>query len=310
MDKISGKDTTVSVIIPTHDRAEFIGRAIDSVIKQSYPVLEIIVVDDASTDNTEEVINAIGDPRIRYIRHQKNYGGGIARNTGIEATTGEYVAFLDSDDIWLPNKIELQLSAIQNHPHAEKVVSYTQFKNIGVSQGDIQPSRGKYETETVADYLFLSGGEMLTSTLMLPRSLALTIGFRPGLKKHQDLDLCLRLEANGAIFTFIESPLMVWQNESGIKRISKLQDYKISLEWIREYQGLISDKAIQGFIIKEVVPQIIKSDGEKIYAAKLIIEAALYGVISARKIVKLTAWLLLPAEIRKKLKNLAKAGLQ
>ncbi len=111
----------VSVIIPTYNRADLIGHTLDSAINQSYRNLEIIVIDDGSVDNTEEVVKAIGDSRIRYIRHQTNCGGSTARNTGIEAARGEYIAFLDSDDIWVPNKIQLQLASIQMHPHSERV---------------------------------------------------------------------------------------------------------------------------------------------------------------------------------------------
>jgi len=110
------KNPTVSVIIPTYNRAHLIERAIQSVLNQTYQDFEIIIVDDGSTDNTEEVIKEFQekDKRVRYIKHNTNKGGNTARNTGLKSIKGEYVAFLDSDDEWLPKKIEKQLEVFKN----------------------------------------------------------------------------------------------------------------------------------------------------------------------------------------------------
>ena len=107
-------EPTVSVIIPTYNRAHLITRAIRSVLDQTYGDFELIVVDDGSTDNTEGIVNGFNDPRIRYIRHDKNRGVAAARNTGIKAARGSYIAFQDSDDEWLPAKMEKQLQAFKN----------------------------------------------------------------------------------------------------------------------------------------------------------------------------------------------------
>jgi len=103
------KKPQVSVIIPTYNYGRFIERAIQSVINQTYKDFEVIVVDDGSTDNTENIIKNIPDKRIKYLRHTKNLGGNAARNTGLRASSGNYIAFLDSDDEWLPEKLEKQL---------------------------------------------------------------------------------------------------------------------------------------------------------------------------------------------------------
>lgn len=107
---------TVTVIIPTYNRAHYIGEAIDSILAQDIDdcELEIIVVDDGSKDNTEEVVRNYGD-RVRYIR-QKNQGAGVARNRGIDEARGEWIAFLDSDDRWLPYKLSLQFKVLEHFP--------------------------------------------------------------------------------------------------------------------------------------------------------------------------------------------------
>ena len=123
------KTPKVSVIIPTYNRAHLVGRAIRSVLNQTYQDFEIIVVDDGSTDNTEEVVKSFNDPRIRYIRHEENKGAAAARNTGIKAAKGKFIAFQDSDDEWLPKKLEKQMEAFDNASPKVGVV-YTGFWSI------------------------------------------------------------------------------------------------------------------------------------------------------------------------------------
>jgi len=102
----------VSTIIPTYNRANLLRRAIESVLDQTYRDFELIVVDDGSTDSTEGVVKAFNDNRIRYIRHMMNRGLSSARNTGIKNANGEYVAFLDTDDEWLPEYLDIMISAM------------------------------------------------------------------------------------------------------------------------------------------------------------------------------------------------------
>ena len=117
----------VSVIIPTHNQSHLVGRAIRSVLEQSVADFELIVVDDCSTDNTREVIGACGDARVLYIETDSNRGPAGARNAGIEVARGEYIAFLDSDDEWLPQKLEVQLQVFET----------TSFPNLGAVYGSI-----------------------------------------------------------------------------------------------------------------------------------------------------------------------------
>src|SRR5262245_49648343 len=107
----------VSVVIPTHNRGECIGRAIASVVAQSYADLEVIVVDDGSADNTVRVVQAetLRDSRVRLLKHDRRRGAQAARNTGIYAARGEWIAFLDSDDEWLQESLASRLRLAQKH---------------------------------------------------------------------------------------------------------------------------------------------------------------------------------------------------
>lgn len=100
----------VSVVIPTYNRADLIERSVTSALSQTYEDVEVIVVDDASSDDTPTVLGAIADSRLRVVRHERNEGQCRARNRGVQEAKGRYVAFLDSDDEWLPAKIERQLA--------------------------------------------------------------------------------------------------------------------------------------------------------------------------------------------------------
>lgn len=302
-DKLS-KEPLVSVIIPTYNRAGIIRRTIESVMGQTYQNLDIIIVDDASQDNTEEVVKAIQDERIRYIRNVKNQGASITRNNGVEAARGEYVAFLDSDDVWLPNKIELQLPLFHNHLNREKVVGYTQVTNDEGVSVSVMPDRAKKEAESLADYLFVNGGFMQTGTLIMPTKLALETPFRSGIVPHEDPDLCLRLEAKGVDFVFLEQPLTVWNNDKRGNRATGMSDYLVSLNWIKEYEGIISPKAYRGVLVTEVVRRLIDSEQKRIYAEKLLLEALFYGAISPPQFLLSTRRVMIPKTIRKPLKDL------
>ena len=109
-----GQSGLVSVVIPTYNRATLIGPAIESVLRQTYPHIEIIVVDDGSTDRTREVVEAFGQP-VRYV-HQVNGGAASARNRGLREATGEFIALLDSDDQWFPWKLEAQVRVLDRYP--------------------------------------------------------------------------------------------------------------------------------------------------------------------------------------------------
>jgi glycosyltransferase involved in cell wall biosynthesis len=267
------EEKLISVIIPTYNRGDLILRAISSVIAQSYSNLEIIVVDDASQEDIAGIIQPINDSRIQYIRHPNNLGGSESRNTGIKHAVGEFIAFLDSDDVWLPNKLECQLDAVSQIAPQQNLVCYSKFQlcpSLFYAQS-IFPSQGKQTQQTIADYLWISRGEMLTSTLLISRELAVKTLFKPGLVKHQDLDFVIRLEQQGATFIFVSQVLTIWHNESRSDRISKINNYQLSLNWINTYRGHISDRAIKGFILKEVAPKMLLDDEQKPQAIKILI---------------------------------------
>lgn len=125
----------ISAIIPTYNRAHCIAKSLNSIFEQTYPVSEIIVVDDCSDDDTEEVITKIDNPLIHYYRLSENKGAGGARNYGVRMASGEYIAFLDSDDCWTPDKIEKQMNYFEQHPEVGLVYSrYVFHSRVGIDR--------------------------------------------------------------------------------------------------------------------------------------------------------------------------------
>ena len=184
----------VSVIIPTYNRASLVIRAIRSVLKQTFQDFEIMVVDDNSTDRTEEAVKGIDDNRIRYAKHRENKGPATARNTGLRMATGNYVAFLDSDDEWLAPKLEEQLKLFRNGKDALGVV-HTGVAIVHESTGKVMETwiprhRGHVFEKCLVSMCVSSGA----STAMVKReALDRVRGFDETLKSCEDWDLWIRI---------------------------------------------------------------------------------------------------------------------
>lgn len=174
----------VSVIIPTFNRAALLARAIGSVCRQTYSNLDIIVVDDASDDDTQEVVANISDSRIRYIRHESNRGGSGARNTGIQTALGEFIAFLDDDDEWEPEKTEAQLMALRQY---DAVLCTSNEHRRGIERYD---SRESIDLDDLRKGHFTAGG---TSVLMARASVLKETLFDETLPRCQDWDIFIRI---------------------------------------------------------------------------------------------------------------------
>jgi len=209
----------VSIVIPTYNRGSFIERAVYSALTQTYPDLEVIVVDDDSTDDTPERIAALQrvDHRVRYLRHETNRGAQAARNSGIQAAQGSYIAFLDSDNEWLPTKLERQMEVF-THAGEEIGAVYCGFRRVSETDGFVADLRPRHRghiyqvalTEWIAD----------TSTLVVRREELERAGpFRELIRSNQEWDLCIRL-AQHCAFDFVPERLVLYHLHS-LPTISK-----------------------------------------------------------------------------------------
>jgi glycosyltransferase involved in cell wall biosynthesis len=181
----------VSVVIPLYNQARFVADAIQSALSQTYRDLEIIVVDDGSTDNSREVAEGFGN-HIRYI-YQENQGLGGARNTGIRAARGEYIALLDADDCWMPAFLETMVALVEKHPNA--AVFYCQAQCMDVNGRVTPPFLGGPAVPPGKMYhTLLRANFIIPSTVLARRSAIETAGwFDSGFRSCEDWDLWLRI---------------------------------------------------------------------------------------------------------------------
>lgn len=191
----------VSVVIPTYNRKTTICRAIRSVLSQTYNNIEIIVVDDCSKDDTEEVVNQeFGeDKRVSFYKLDKNSGACVARNKGVKLSKGKYVAFLDSDDEFIPKKIELQVEKIQSTGAQLCATDYTIIYRDG-SEGVVKTYNGPKE-EVFFELLYCNF--ITTGTLIGLRECFIETPFDESQPRYQDWDIVLRLYQKYS-FTFLK----------------------------------------------------------------------------------------------------------
>lgn len=209
----------VSVIIPTHNRANLLLRAIKSVQEQTIKDLEIIVVSDGSTDDTADVMKKISneDNRINYISYFPGHNGNYARNRGIMAAKGDYIAFLDDDDEWLPMKLEMQLEVMNSQP--DVVLVYTGVKHIYVDEGVEYTSLPKKQGDLSKEIL-LGNWIGSTSTVLLRKEVLDKSGvFDEDLEARQDYDLWIRIAQYGNISAVID-PMINYYNYKSTKQVS------------------------------------------------------------------------------------------
>lgn len=212
----------VSVVIPTYNSARYVTQAVDSVLNQTYTDFEILVVDDGSTDETAEVMRRY-EPRVRYIR-QSNGGVALARNRGIEEASGQYIAFLDADDTWFADKLERQVTALENSSNHR--VCYTAFTVVDSDLNPLGTIRSKRVGSALEDLLLRGNVVGSICTLLCERSLLETSGgFDPRLSQCADWDMWVRLAAE-TDFLYIDEPTVTYrQHATNMSRNASLLEH-------------------------------------------------------------------------------------
>lgn len=210
---------SVSVVIPCFNRGHCIKACIESVLSQSFQDLEVIVVDDASTDDTRDRVASLDDPRIRYIAHESNRGGAAARNTGIKASQSEFLAFLDSDDRWAPDKLQKQLQLFRTKGE-DYGFSYTWL--IGQDPDGEELWRLNRTIDGLAEEDLLVENCMGTFSSVIARQTVLHAvgGLDEKMRSCQDWDLYVRLNAITKVCCVQEYLVYYQQNRSDKNRIS------------------------------------------------------------------------------------------
>lgn len=207
----------ISVIIPTFNRSDKIEKSVRSVLDQTYPHLEIIIIDDGSKDDTEEVVKSINDERIRYIKNKQNEGASMARNMGVEYASASLIAFQDSDDVWRKDKLQKQMEYWKRNPEYALVYhSYLLHRlNHEAVSVPYAGTEGNLEGEIFST--LLQNNTIGTPTILMTKDSFLDCkGFDTSLDCLEDWDFVLRYSQKYAIGYCNETLLDAYQLEGGI----------------------------------------------------------------------------------------------
>jgi glycosyltransferase involved in cell wall biosynthesis len=205
------KEPRVSVIIPTHNHGRFLGEALDSVLSQTFRDFEVLVVDDGSTDETRALVASYG-PRVRY-RFQPHGGVASARNVGLRETSAPYIAFLDADDTWAPEKLDLQVAYLDAHPHDGVVFTSYMTTDEAGNLLTMEPKRFPYVQSPFEAMLIWPYGCMHVA--MVRRTCLQRVGnFDETLIMAEDWDLWLRLAQHYGVAN-LNQPLARYRQSLG-----------------------------------------------------------------------------------------------
>jgi glycosyltransferase involved in cell wall biosynthesis len=246
----------VTAVIPTRNRPDLVCRAVQSVLSQTFVAIEAIVVVDGPDPATERALTHFSDARLRVVSLKENVGGCEARNIGVRLACGQWIAFLDDDDEWLPAKIAKQIVLAKQHNQKYILISSLYIDRM--TNGDlVRPRTFPKPGQAISDFLWsqpsLFGGIEgfpQTSTWLLSRELILDIPFTPGLRCLQDLDWLLRgLSVPNVKVELVREPLVVFHNEATRERVAKKIDWRFSYNWARSNRSLFTPKAYAYFLV-------------------------------------------------------------
>jgi glycosyltransferase involved in cell wall biosynthesis len=265
----------VSVVIPTCNRPDLATRAVRSALGQTYEDLEVLVVIDGPDPATEDALAAIPDTRLRVLPLPARGKAPNARNQGARVATGRWTAFLDDDDEWLPEKLDVQLklAATAKLPSpvvATRLISRTPRSDTVMPRRLPAPGEPLSEYFTVRKGLFYGDGFIQTSTIMAPTSLVRRVPFTVGLRRQQELDWALRATAQDDVeLLYADEPLVLWHQDEDRERISLENPWAEQLAWLRANRSLFTPRAYSAFTMSVLSSMAAPTRSRQVFAELL-----------------------------------------
>lgn len=301
----------VSAVIPTRNRPNLVCRAVRSALGQTHTNLEVVVVVDGHDPLTLQTLEALNEPRLRIIALDEGVGGSEARNIGVREAKGEWIAFLDDDDEWLPSKTEKQLAAALEIKGPSTFIA-CQFVDRDKFGDRIAPTTIKRQSESFSDYLFcrhgLTGGTgyVQTSTWLVSRPLADKIQFTYGLKRNQDIDWMIRaMSLPNAHFELLMEPLSVFNSLQDKGRVSKTSDWEFQYCWAMSNRQYLSREALAYFLSTICVEDAVRQ-GKRLLAIPTLLKSIINcGGVSMKCFCFFLYYLLVSERTRHKLRIMA-----
>lgn len=238
----------VSVIIPLYNRENTIQRAVDSVLNQTYSNIEVLVVDDGSTDNSVEMLKKYhNDNRVKIFCQESNQGANAARNRGIREAKGEYIAFHDSDDAWVPDKLEKQLKCMETENYD---VCFSSFKRFFTNSSQIVPDISEQLSSTVVRERLKAGNVVGTPTLVIHRDVVKTVGmFDEEMPRLQDYEFAIRI-AKKFDFGFVNEPLVIEYQTEGCISLNQESLHRAYALLLKKHSDFLNIEYIWGEYLK------------------------------------------------------------
>ncbi|MBJ7336720.1 glycosyltransferase family 2 protein [Mycolicibacterium sp.] len=292
-----------SVIIPVYNRAHRVRHVLESVKSQTFEHFECLIIDDGSADGEylAAVVSSLDDARFQYLR-QDNHGAASARNLGIDMARGTYIAFLDSDDIFLPQKLD-KAAMIIDCTEGDVFIYSQMLFDRGVGKMWIRPQRGALVGERIDEYLFVQRGWILTSSVVLPTSVARQVRFDDSLPSSQDADFVIRVANVGTPMFFVPEPLVIIDDRPSDLRVSKNVNYQPLLDWISRMRGLkVSERSYWAYRGWHAARAVAASN--RCYAIGLFLQSLVRGAYPPSKATVIFAQIAIPQPFYQAIANL------
>jgi glycosyltransferase involved in cell wall biosynthesis len=302
----------VSAVIPTRGRPELLQRAVRSALAQTLRAIEVVVVIDGEDPATRLALKELAhqDGRLRVLALPASVGGSDARNRGVEAASGEWIAFLDDDDEWLPGKLQAQIDAVARST-APVLIGTCRMIARTPGRDYVWPRRLPARNEQIGEYIlarrtFTRGeGYIQTSTFFVRRSLMLAQPFKSGQLKHQDTEWVLRLgRLPGVEVVFADEVLAIHNIEEDRATVSNKANWQYSLEWLRRDRHLFTPRALSAFVLYQIAAEASDQADWRAFHL-LLFEALRHGKSTPRDYAIFLAIWLLPRRRRRRLRDWA-----
>lgn len=299
----------ISVVIPTRGRPELVTRAVSSALGQTFRDVEVLVVVDGPDEPTHAALAEVDDPRLRVVGLAESGGAPNARNTGVRAARGRWVAFLDDDDEWLPEKLSVQHDLALNSAAAQPIVISCLTLRTPRAEFTL-PRRLPDEGEPLSEWfsvrrgLFHGDGFIQTSTILAPTELLLKVPFTVGLRRMQELDWGLRaLAETGTELLIAPQPLVIFNADENRPRISLESPWREMLEWLRRSRGLVTPRAYAALAMSQVSSMAATTHSPRV-AWTLLREAHRHGRPHPMEYLTFAQIWLVPGDLRRRVRDL------
>jgi glycosyltransferase involved in cell wall biosynthesis len=288
----------VTAIIPYFNREATLPRALLSIDRQTYPAIEIVVVDDCSRAGLESTLNGVHLSRpIAIVRQTENKGPSAARNAGVKAAKGRFVAFLDSDDEWEANKIEAQVRDAMACADPDRVLCASRTRVYRGEEETQVADRWDQQKQTLAEFLFVSDGTLQTSSFFLSRRLAGQVPFAENLRQYEDNLFVLAVQAAGATIAYQDDARSIWHLDTGGDRLGGRVSLNYGFLFLDAARSILSRRERVAFIVRMLGPRLARE--RPVMFAAYAVKGLGYGVLTPRSLAGIVYRAYLKDQIRK-----------